>query len=232
MSKTTISSMGVIETVYQQLRVRLVTGQLRPGLRLKISLIADDIQVSTGVVREALTRLSAENLVIATPQRGFSVAPMSAAELMDITRTRIDIEGLCIRRSLIAGDIEWESAVVGAYHRLMHTPARDGHRQALPSAAWYSAHNHFHDTIVSACDSPWLLKLREQLHVQGERYRLISASMIHHDERDLDHEHEQLLNAVTSRDADLTVNLIGSHFFSTAQGLLERGAELWLDNQA
>jgi DNA-binding GntR family transcriptional regulator len=227
MSKTT-TTIGVIETVYQQLRVRLVTGQLRPGLRLKISQMSEEMDVSTGVVREALTRLSAENLVVATPQRGFSVAPMSAAELLDITRTRIDIEGLCIRRSLIQGDIEWESAVVGAYHRLMHTPARDGHRQALPSAAWYGAHNHFHDTIVSACDSPWLLKLREQLYVQGERYRLIAASLIHHDERNLDNEHEQLLEAITRRDADLTVQLIERHFFVTAQGLLERGASLWL----
>lgn len=230
MSKTT-NPMGVIETVYQQLRVRLVTGQLPPGMKLKISQMSDDLQVSTGVVREALTRLSAENLVTATPQRGFRVASMSAAELLDITRVRIDIEALCIERSLSLGDIEWESAVVGAYHRLMHTPARDGHRQALPSAPWYSAHNHFHDTIVSACDSPWLLKLREQLYVQSERYRLIAASMIQHGERDLDHEHEQLLQAVTSRDAALTVSLIRSHFFNTAQGLLERGSELWLDGR-
>ncbi|MGA3683522.1 MULTISPECIES: GntR family transcriptional regulator [Pseudomonas] len=224
----TKSPLGVIETVYQHLRVRLVTGQLRPGEKLKINQMSDEMQVSTGVVREALTRLSAENLVVATPQRGFSVAPMSAAELLDLTRVRIDIEGLCIRRSLTLGDIEWESAVVGAYHRLMHTPARDGHRQALPSAAWYSAHNHFHDSIISACDSPWLLKLREQLQVQSERYRLIAASMIHHDERDLDDEHKHLIDAVTSRNVELTIELIGAHFFQTAEGLLERGADIWL----
>ena len=227
---TTTTAKGVIETVYQQLRVRLVTGQLRPGLKLKIAQISEEMQVSTGVVREALTRLSAESLVTATPQRGFSVAPMSAAELRDITLVRIDIEALCIERSLRLGDIEWEAAVVGAYHRLMHTSAREGHRQALPSASWYSAHNQFHDTIVSACDSPWLLKLREQLYVQSERYRLIAATLIPHDERDLDHEHQRLLDAVTKRDAPLTIELIRSHFFSTAQGLLERGADIWLDS--
>lgn len=224
----TKSPLGVIETVYQHMRVRLVTGQLKPGEKLKISQISQEMNVSTGVLREALTRLSAENLVVALPQRGFRVAPMSAAELMDITRVRIDIEGLCIRRSLALGDVEWEAAVVGAYHRLMHTPAREGHLQALPSAAWYSAHNHFHDTIVSACDSPWLLKLRQQLHVQGERYRLIAASMIHHDERDLDDEHQHLLDAISRRDADQAVALIGTHFLQTAQGLLERGADIWL----
>lgn len=224
----TKSPLGVIETVYQHMRVRLVTGQLKPGEKLKISQISQEMDVSTGVLREALTRLSAENLVVAMPQRGFRVAPMSAAELLDITRVRIDVEGLCIRRSLALGSIEWEAAVVGAYHRLMHTPARDGHRQALPSAGWYGAHNHFHDTVVSACDSPWLLKLRDQLHVQSERYRLIAASMIHHDERNLDDEHKHLLDAVTSRNADLTVQLISTHFLQTAEGLLERGADIWL----
>lgn len=226
---TTIKSpLGVIETVYQHLRVRLVTGQLHPGDRLKISDISHDMQVSTGVVREALARLSSEGLVAATPQRGFRVAAMSAAELLDITRVRIEIEALCIRRSLSLGDLEWESAVVGAYHRLMHTPARVDSQHPLPSVPWASAHAHFHDSIVAACDSPWLLKLREQLYIQGERYRLIAASMIHHDERDLDDEHKHLLDAVTGRDADLTVNLITTHFFQTAEGLLERGGDTWL----
>lgn len=219
---------GVIETVYQKLRVQLVSGAVRPGDRLKISEISAALDVSTGVVREALTRLSAEGLVTATPQRGFRVAEMSAVELLDIARVRIEIEALCIRRAIELGDIEWEAALVGAYHRLIHTPSEVDPLLSLPSVPWAMAHTHFHDCIVSACGSPWLLKLREQLYVQSERYRIIAASMIRHDERDLACEHKQILDAVTARDAELTVKLISDHFFQTAEGLLRRGTDTWL----
>ena len=224
------SPLGVIESVYQQLRLQLVNGELRPGDRLKISDISASLDVSTGVVREALTRLSAEGMVTATPQRGFRVAEMSAAELLDITRVRIEIESLCIRRAIELGNIEWEASVVGAYHRLIHTPSELNQLNSLPSAPWASAHTNFHDTIVSACDSPWLLKLREQLYIQSERYRLIAASMIRHDERSLADEHKEILDAVTARDAERTVKLISEHFFQTAEGLLQHGSETWLSH--
>ncbi len=219
---------GVIEATYQALRNRLVKGELRPDTKLKISDISQAMGVSTGVVREALTRLGAEGLVSATPQRGFRVAPMSAAELQDITRVRIEIEALCIRRSLELGDIEWEASVVGAYHRLQHTPDSVDPTSSLPAQSWTSAHTHFHDCIVAACDSPWLLKLRDQLHVQSERYRLIAASLIRHDERSLAMEHQAIFEAVASRDATKAIALISKHFSDTAQGLLERGSEHWL----
>ncbi|MNH27238.1 HTH-type transcriptional repressor CsiR [compost metagenome] len=155
---------------------------------------------------------------------------MSAAELQDITRVRIEIEALCISRSLELGDIEWEAAVVGAYHRLQHTPDGVDQASSLPVQTWTNAHTHFHDCIVAACDSPWLLKLRDQLHVQSERYRLIAASMIRHDERSLAMEHQAILEAVTARDATRTIALIREHFSDTAQGLLERGSEHWLSH--
>lgn len=222
-------ALGVIETVYHTLRAQLVTGEVRPDAKLKISEISHALGVSTGVVREALTRLSAEGLVTATPQRGFRVAPMSASELLDLTRVRIEIEILCIRRALELGDLEWEASVVGAYHRLQHTPDGVDPTHSLPSAVWTSAHTHFHDCIVAACDSPWLLKLRDQLYIQSERYRLIAASMICHQERCLADEHQLILEAVTSRDVEATIKLITTHFNDTAQGLVERGGPFWLN---
>jgi GntR family carbon starvation induced transcriptional regulator len=221
---------GVIEATYRTLRTRLVKGEVRPDTKLKISDLASAMGVSTGVVREALTRLSAEGLVSATPQRGFRVAPMSAAELRDITRVRVEIEGLCIRRALQLGDIEWEAGVVGAYHRLQHTPDGVAQESGLPAQSWTDAHTYFHDCIVAACDSPWLLKLREQLHVQSERYRLISARTIRHDERSLAMEHQAIFEAVKARDADTSIALISEHFSDTARGLLERDSEHWLSH--
>ncbi|WP_079566194.1 hypothetical protein [Bradyrhizobium erythrophlei] len=56
--------------------------------------------------------------------------------------------------------------------------------------------------MVAARDSPWLLRIREQLFLQGERYRPINIRMSS-DDRDLRGEHSQHAEAVLSRDVSL-----------------------------
>ncbi|ROR20227.1 GntR family transcriptional regulator [Comamonas sp. BIGb0124] len=220
MSSLKIAPISLTESAYDQLRNLLVTGQARPGEKLKINGLALDLGVSPGAVREALARLGAEGLVTAEPQRGFRVATMSAAELRDITRVRIEIEVLCLRRSMALGDIEWESRVVGAFHALMRAPVDPAQRHAAPTRPWATAHAHFHRVLISACDSPWLLKLREQIYVQGERYRLASIGFIPK-ERSLENEHQVLLDAVLSKDMDRASAILERHFGDTADELLK-----------
>src|SRR5712672_2028195 len=77
------------EGVYQHLRADILACRLRPGVKLQINLLAEDLGVSLSGVREALSKLSAEGLVVAEPQRGFRVAPVSLEDLGDLTMTRI-----------------------------------------------------------------------------------------------------------------------------------------------
>lgn len=78
----------------------MLDGAHAPGSKLPIDQVAERFGVSLGAVREALSRLTSDRLVIAEPQRGFSVAPVSAADLIDLTTVRIDIETRCLRRSI------------------------------------------------------------------------------------------------------------------------------------
>src|SRR5271157_1164652 len=55
-----------------------------------------DLGSEPGAVREALSRLSAEGLVIAESQKGYRVAPLSADELLDLTEARVEIERIAL----------------------------------------------------------------------------------------------------------------------------------------
>src|SRR3546814_10609964 len=55
------------------------------GSKLNIAALANDLEVSLGAVREALSMLQSEALVISEPQRGYTVSPVSPKELSDIT---------------------------------------------------------------------------------------------------------------------------------------------------
>ncbi|HYS86404.1 MAG TPA: GntR family transcriptional regulator, partial [Bradyrhizobium sp.] len=90
--------------VLERLRADILSTKLVPGQKLHIAGLAKQFSVSLTAVREALSRLVADGLVQASDQRGFRVSPVSPADLEDVTRTRIDIEGLALRRSIERGD--------------------------------------------------------------------------------------------------------------------------------
>ena len=59
--------------MYGELRSDILFGRRLPSSRLPLNEIAEARGVSLSVVREAVTRLAGEDLVEATPQRGFRV---------------------------------------------------------------------------------------------------------------------------------------------------------------
>jgi len=97
----------------------------RPGSKLKIQdLCGAPSRSAWAPWREALSRLTSEGLVISEPQRGFRAAPISVADLKDLTMVRIEVESLCLKRAIAVGTVDWESRLVAAFHRLSRTPER------------------------------------------------------------------------------------------------------------
>jgi GntR family carbon starvation induced transcriptional regulator len=203
---------------YEALRDAILSCRLEPGAKIKINDAAAEFEFSPGAVREALSRLAAERMAVATAQKGFTVAAISADELVDLTKTRIAIEQLCLKSAIANGDVEWEAGVVAAYHRLHRVPmAGRGAPKGL-SPTWSAAHNAFHAALACACDSPWMLTIREMLYAQSERYR--NLSKIANPKRDVDGEHKGLLDACLARDADLACKRIEAHLRRTLHILL------------
>lgn len=207
------------QDVYERLRAELLNGGMEPATRLKINDLCRAHGVSLSAVREALSRLTSEGLVIAEPQRGFSVAPVSASELTDLTQVRTQIECMCLKRAIAAGDVDWEAGVVAAFHHLSRTPECDADDPERMSDARSAAHAAFHDALAGGCDSPWLLRLRETLYVQSERYRRLSVSL-KGIARDLNREHQDIMEATLARDAKRACRLMAKHLELTKGVLL------------
>lgn len=208
------------EVFNNQLRNEIVSCRLPPNKRLKISDLADRYSVSPGAVREALSRLTSENLVITESRKGFKVSPISNTDLEDLTNVRIDIETQCLRRSILNASIEWESALVAASHRLNRTAEQASSHGRQVSDAWAEAHQAFHSALVAACDSVWLLRIRRHLYAQSERYRRLFVPM-DSGERDLAREHELILTASLNRDADKAAELLTEHMRKTTLIILD-----------
>jgi GntR family carbon starvation induced transcriptional regulator len=214
------STSRTVET-YETLKQIILNGSLRPRERLRIEQLSEQLTVSAGAIREALSRLTSDGIVVAEPQRGFLVAPISKTDLRDLTAVRIDIEVKCLRRSIKLGGVEWETGVVATHHRLAKTPELTARGENHPD--WPVVHANFHDALVAACDSTWWLRLRAQLFLQAERYRRLSAPHARV-ERDVAGEHRVLAETTLARNTDAAVRAITEHFRLTADLLLASDA--------
>ena len=201
---------------YACLKADILAGKANPGEKLKINEIAAQLGVSPGAVREALSRLVPEGFVISRDQRGFTVAPISIDDLLDLTRLRCDIEEIALRRSVAEGDASWEASVLSTAHRLRRTPRVV---DEAPNLDWLTQHEAFHRALVNGADSPRLLTLNSQLYQQLERYRILAWNVDR--SRDVDAEHQMLVDSALDRDADELVRLARSHFEHTAALIVE-----------
>lgn len=212
--------LSLTEQAYRRLREDLLTCRLVPGEKINIKDISDGLGFSLGAVREALSRLTSEGFVTLDDARGFRATPISIGDLTDLVAVRSDIEGQCLRRAIARGGLDWESAIVSAAHRLSKTPTRDPADSARLNEDYADAHGAFHHALVAACDSPWLLRMRGWLYAQSERYRYLTVPLSN-SERDLVHEHADILAATLERDADRAVDLLGDHLMATARLLID-----------
>jgi DNA-binding GntR family transcriptional regulator len=213
------NSLNLTQGAYEDLRADLLSCRILPGSRLKIQELCTRLSVSLGAIREALSRLTSEGLVVAEPQRGFRAAPISPEDLSDLTRVRIDIEALCLRRAIALGDVDWEARLVAAFHRLSRTPERAPSDPVRSNDEWAAAHAAFHLALVEGCGSPWLLRLHSQLYDQSERYRRLSVSLARQ-ARKIGDEHQAIMEAALGRDADKAVALVTAHMTETTNILL------------
>ena len=70
-----------VDQVFAELRSDILAGRCLPGARLRMAELAARHGASMGVLREALSRLAAQGLVVAEPQHGFQVTPISVTDL-------------------------------------------------------------------------------------------------------------------------------------------------------
>jgi DNA-binding GntR family transcriptional regulator len=207
-------------SLYDQLRIDLLAGELEPGGKLAIEALSERYATSATPLREALNRLVSDGLVERREQRGFVVAAISEQDLDEITKTRCWLEGLALRESIAAHTTAWEEELVLAHHRLARTPRSLSQTEFRDNPDWEPLHRAFHRALISGCGSRWLLGFCDQLADQHHRYRRLSAPRAF-TRRRVNNEHQRLLDAALAGNPDEAVALLKTHFERTAQVIRE-----------
>lgn len=226
---------SITEHTYRQLKAELLQCRLKPGSRLRTNELSARFNVSLSGIREALSRLSAEGLVEADPQRGFRATPLSPQDLANLADAAIAIDAICVRQSLLKGDRAWEQRLLKARDRVIGSSVTSSYGEGTLNMQFMADHHEFHQVLISACDNVWMLKMRDTCNLQAERYRQLCVSRGPSLDQ-IKSGYVEIAEAAIARDADRTVALMEGQFRRNAQRFLDALQDLdniafWSDRE-
>lgn len=206
-------------SLVQRLRGAILSGELPPGDKLRLDALRKklNLSISRSPLREALSRLGAEGLVLIEDKRGYRVMPVSEKNLEEIAKLRIHFEGLALREAINKGDRRWEAGIIAAQYELDSIKRTDG-MTLDQQEVWEEAHRQFHLKLLAACDMPLLINYCRTLHDLNDRYRRLYLKKNPFD-RDTRSEHAAIVEATLERNADLACVLLAQHTQRTTDNI-------------
>jgi GntR family carbon starvation induced transcriptional regulator len=203
-----------VEDLHQAIYEEILDGVIPAGKKVHIANLAKRYGVGLSRVREALSRLTATELVIAKTQRGFVVAPLSRKDMEDIYVTRSYIEELALSLSIEKGDAHWEAEAAAAYYRLAQIEKKTTLDSMQSYKMWEKYHREFNVALISACGLQHLLDIQELIYRLTERYRRVwfRTGLKKNKSLLFSSKQKAILDAALARDAKKATGLLRDHF--------------------
>jgi len=209
----------IADALDRQLRAAILRGEIAPGAKLKLEDLRERFGVSLSPLREALSRLAAEGLVLAESQRGYRLPEVSGERLAEVITLRCQLEPFALAESIRRGSDEWEERLVAVFHRLSKIERGEQRAARARVENWEKAHREFHEALISACGMPILLQFCSVLNDFSDRYRRLFLARNPLD-RNVHGEHRAILDAALARKAARAAALLRRHVERTGANVL------------
>lgn len=197
---------GLASDVAGRLRTAIVHGHFAPGERLREEALAKLLSVSRGPVREALSQLEREGLVVIQRNRGTFVARLKREDAEELYSLRLVLERLAVARAIRHGTPEQFAAMQQIVDTMNDYTARGiTEQEAAELDVQFhellylaSAHRRLHECWVN---------MRRQIHIL-----LLSRNVANADFRVMTSSaHQIILDALQNHDETRARELIDDH---------------------
>ena len=194
------------DTAYDDLRRRIVAGELSPGERLREESLAEQLGVSRTPVREALRRLDSEGFIRFEPNRGAHVAAWTHDDLEEIFALRALLEGYCAAlaaRRCTAAD-------VAALREIANAIVKEVRRSPVDAERMSQLNGQFHAKVLAIASSSRLTAMLASL----VQVPLVQRTFAHYSKEALERSarhHLELVAALEVADADWAQAVMHAH---------------------
>jgi DNA-binding GntR family transcriptional regulator len=197
--------------VYEELRRRILAGELLQGQTISQEQLAVGLGVSTTPLREALRRLDAEGLVTLDAHRDARVTGLNAEEARSLFEVREKLDPLAANLAAHRRT-DVDIAAIQAALKDLEPLRRSSVLEML------LIHREFHRSIYSASHNPLLMSLLEGLWDKADRYRLVglqSKPDSRADQKRVQVEHIAIAEAVIAGDARAAERTMKRHIMGS-----------------
>lgn len=187
-----------------RLRDLIMQGQLAPGTKLNERVLCQQLGISRTPLREALKYLASEGVVELLPNRGAIVAPLDPARLQQIFAVLESLEGL-------AGELACRNATEQQLReiRALHFEML-AHHARHELADYFRCNQDIHIRIVEATGNEPLAQIYRSLNANARRARYMANLSQERWDKAVE-EHNEILDALTRRDAARLQRLLREH---------------------
>lgn len=207
---TTGPSLG--DQAYEVLRDLVTSGELAPGARLTERGLAERLGVSPTPVREAISRLTHERLLVRVDGRTLQVAAPSLRRLREMSLIQAALLGVAARLAAGSATDEELEQITRIHRESLHRPR--GKRPAGAGDAHATELRHdFHRLIVEASHNPSLIDMVATAEAFGRalRERAQRSEGAGESIRQAVDEHEAIVEALCARDGDRAEAIMREH---------------------
>lgn len=204
MSNNAQASKPLRETVYEEIKIKILQGKIPPKTRLMEVALAEKMGVSRTPVREAIRKLEEEGLVTIEPQHGAYASDISKKDIMDVLEVRLDVERLAAK--LAAQRITEEALnnlrkLADAYQGCIN----DGDTDAM-----IEYDTLFHHLIAEATKNKLLIRITDNIQEKVMRFRYVYYDDFRRAQQQPG-EHREIISALATRDPEKAADCMASH---------------------
>lgn len=218
-----VHAVSLGDAIDQRLITAIVRGELPPGKKLSEVELATRFGVSRTPLRDALTRLASEGLVLREANRGVRVAPIDAQQTIEFYDCRILLETKTIELAApYFGDVQLSklNRILDRLRSLESSLPEDDARWT-----WLGVVEEFHDTYRSACPNRELVSIVHSLANRALRLRMLNIGRSGRMAYSLA-QHVRIAEALSKRDPDASVIALAELLETSKVGILASIAQL------
>lgn len=173
------------------LRQAILSSQIAQNSRLTEQQLSEELNVSRGTIRAALSQLATEGLVVRRPFSGWNVMSLTSHDAWELSTLRASLEGLGARITAETLDATKRKTILAAWERLSETTLAADKSIGAVNRADIA----FHKTVVDLAGNS---RLSEQYQLVGQQVLLCIASstVLQVDHKHIESRHESLVDAI------------------------------------
>lgn len=204
---------------YRALWSGIVGGRLEPGVQLRPDTIAEELDISTTPVREALHRMEGDGLIVKLPYRGWFVREFTEQEVRELYEMRAALECFSVRLAC-ARVADEELAWLRAQQSVGEAALKTGDMDA------YRIYNRdLHAAIMEAARNSCLTSAMGQLSLQSQVLMARTIRLVGRPSRAIE-EHRELIELIAKRRDKAAQELMERHILSALEDIVGHGSKV------